>query len=302
MRGAPLTEATSEQVDAFLGSMEQNPAIQQWQLTQAADALKVLFADHLHLGWTGDGMLSKNRRSNSQAINVSGRGEPPGLRLNPEQAELIARLTGELRVRQYSRRTVDAYCGWVNRYLWYFRDRPSTGLQENTVKGYLTYLAERREVAASTQNQALNALVFFHREVLGLPLGDFSDFLRAKKPKHVPVVLTPDEVSALLAKLHGPMALMAGLLYGGGLRLMECVRLRIKDIDFAQSQIVVKDGKGKKDRLTVLPERYRDPLAAQVARVRELQAGAGGEKPGGRALRRGQVGLPETLRLLRPTS
>jgi integron integrase len=143
-------------------------------------------------------------------------------------------------------------------------------LQETTVKGYLTYLAERREVASSTQNQALNALVFFHREVLARPLGDFSDFLRAKRPKHVPVVLTADEVGALLAKLHGPMALMAGLLYGGGLRLMECVRLRIKDIDFAQSQIIVKDGKGKKDRITVLPERYREQLAAQIDRVRQL--------------------------------
>jgi integron integrase len=270
LQGAPLAETTSEQVAAFLENLEQNPAIQPWQLEQATDALNILFADYLHLDWAKQESPRKYQQSATSTANAPGQRQPSITQLNHEQTELITRLTSELRVRQYSRRTVDAYCGWVGKYLWYFRNSLLTDLQENTVKGYLTYLAERREVAASTQNQALNALVFFHREVLGRPLGDFSDFLRAKRPKRIPVVLTPNEVATLLANLHGPMALMAGLLYGGGLRLMECVRLRIKDIDFAQSQIVIRDGKGKKDRLTVLPERYRDTLSAQIARVRQL--------------------------------
>jgi integron integrase len=126
-----------------------------------------------------------------------------------------------------------------------------------------------RKVAASTQNQALNALVFLYEHVMGEPLGTVGEFTRAKRPKRLPVVLTREEVNRLLGALTGTYRLMAGLLYGSGLRLMECVRLRVKDVDFAHNQIVVRDGKGQKDRVTMLPQRFQQPLREHLTRVKE---------------------------------
>jgi integron integrase len=136
------------------------------------------------------------------------------------------------------------------------------------VKTYLDYLAVEREVTASTQNQALNALVFFYGEVLQKPIGEIEEFARAKRPRRLPEVMTRDEVQRLLSKMSGITGLMAGLMYGSGIRLMECVRLRVKDIDFAQHQIMVRDGKGQKDRVTMLPERFAASLQEHLARVK----------------------------------
>ena len=138
------------------------------------------------------------------------------------------------------------------------------------VKEYLEYLATVREAAASTQNQALNALVFFYAHALKKPFGDMGGFVKAKRPQRLPEVMTRDEVEALLGQMHGVSALMAGLMYGGGLRLMECVRLRVKDIDFSRYQIMVRDGKGQKDRVTMLPERFVPPLKEHLARVKAI--------------------------------
>jgi len=138
------------------------------------------------------------------------------------------------------------------------------------VKEYLEYLATVREAAASTQNQALNALVFFYAHALKKPFGDMGGFVKAKRPQRLPEVMTRDEVEALLGQMHGVSALMAGLMYGGGLRLMECVRLRVKDIDFSRHQIMVRDGKGQKDRVTMLPERFVPPLKEHLARVKAI--------------------------------
>ena len=138
------------------------------------------------------------------------------------------------------------------------------------VKEYLEYLATVREAAASTQNQALNALVFFYAHALKKPFGDMGGFVKAKRPQRLPEVMTRDEVEALLGQMHGVSALMAGLMYRGGLRLMECVRLRVKDIDFSRHQIMVRDGKGQKDRVTMLPERFVPPLKEHLARVKAI--------------------------------
>ena len=138
------------------------------------------------------------------------------------------------------------------------------------MKTYLDYLAVEREVAASTQNQALNALVFFYGQVLRKSLGEMEEFTRAKRPRRLPEVMTRDEVQTLLSKMRGITGLMAGVMYGSGLRLMECVRLRVKDIDFAQHQIMVRDGKGQKDRVTMLPERFAAPLQEHLVRVKAI--------------------------------
>jgi integron integrase len=185
--------------------------------------------------------------------------------------ELIEAVKTEVRSRHYSYRTETAYLDWVRRFIaFYHYADPRRFDAPATVKTYLDYLAVEREVAASTQNQALNALVFFYGQVLRKPLGEMEEFARAKRPRRLPEVMTRDEVQTLLSKMSGITGLMAGLMYGSGLRLMECVRLRVKDIDFAQHQIMVRDGKGQKDRVTMLSERFAAPLQEHLARVKAV--------------------------------
>jgi integron integrase len=188
---------------------------------------------------------------------------------NPVLAATCARMRTEIRLRQYSIRTEKSYLDWVARFLAFHRFRDPMTLGGEAVKAYLEYLVERRNVAASTQNQALNALVFLYEHVLQQPVGELGQFLRAKKPKRLPTVLTRSEVERLLKHMDGVPKLMAGLLYGSGLRLMECARLRVKDVDFERRQIMVRQGKGRKDRLTMLAERFADRLQEHLEVVRE---------------------------------
>jgi integron integrase len=206
----------------------------------------------------------------SQAAAVAG--PPP---------KLIARLREALRVRHYSIRTEQAYVEWVRRFLHFHGSRRHpAALGAAEVEAFLTYLAVDRAVAAPTQNQAKSALLFLYREVLGLQLPWLDDIVGAKLARRLPVVLTPSEVRGLLSHPHGTIGLVASLLYGTGLRLLECLRLRIKDIEFERREIVVRDGKGAKDRVTVLPENLILPLRAHLAKVqalhlRDLAAGHG---------------------------
>jgi len=175
-----------------------------------------------------------------------------------------------MRRRHYSLRTEQSYKEWIRRFLFFHDLKSPQELGAESVKEYLEYLAEKRQVTASTQSQALNAIVFLYNQVIDKPLGDIGDFARAKKPKRLPVVLTRDEANRLLSALSGTTALIAGLLYGSGLRIMECVRLRVKDIDFEQNQIMVRDGKRQKDRITMLPGRFRQRLLDHLKKVKEL--------------------------------
>jgi len=183
---------------------------------------------------------------------------------------LYSRLRSVIRGHHYSIRTERAYEQWVGRLLSFHQDKSPDFIDADDIQSYLNYLAEERKVAASTQNQALNAIVFFFREVLKRDPGDFSDFVRAKSPTHVPEVLTRSEIQSLLDTMSGVNQLMAGLLYGAGLRLMECIRLRVKDIDFEARHLTVRDGKGLKDRKTMLPERFQDLLEQQLEHARVL--------------------------------
>ena len=162
-------------------------------------------------------------------------------------------LRQECQARHFSKQTFTAYAQWLRRYYLFHGKRPPRELEATHVHSFLTDLAQQN-LSASSQNQALNALVFVYRRVLKLPLGDIGQFPRAKRHKKVPVVLAPEEVHALISQMKGTFRLMAQLLYGTGLRLNECLQLRVKDIDFANCQIVVRSGKGDKDRLTVLPK------------------------------------------------
>jgi integron integrase len=184
--------------------------------------------------------------------------------------ELYSRFRSAMRVRHYSIRTERAYAQWIGRLLSFYKDKPAESIDTDDIQSYLNYLAEERKVAASTQNQALNAIVFFFKEVLKRDPGDFSDFVRAKQPLHVPEVLTRSEVERLLDAMSGVNQLMAGLLYGAGLRLMECIRLRVKDIDFDAGRLTIRDGKGRKDRITMLPERFQHLLKQQLEQAQDL--------------------------------
>ena len=196
------------------------------------------------------------------------------------QPKLLEQVRDAIRARHYSLRTEEAYVRWVKRFILFHDKRHprDMGLQE--VQQFLTHLAVEGHVAASTQSQALSALLFLYQQVLKQDIGWIEEVVRAKQPQRMPVVLTPDEVAAVLRQLGGTPWIMATLLYGAGLRLMECVRLRVKDVDFAYHQIVVRDGKGQKDRVTMLPQQVKDPLQQHLQAVKQLheadlQAGAG---------------------------
>ena len=194
--------------------------------------------------------------------------------------KLLDRLRTAIRLRHYSPRTEEAYAGWVRRYVVFHQKRHPAELSEADVRQFLIHLAERLKVSASTQNQALNALVFLYREVLGLPFGKLGPFVRAKRPEHLPVVLTKAEVRSLLNLMEGVPRLIALLMYGSGLRLLECLSLRVKDLDFERMEIRLRRGKGGKDRVTMLPSATRKELLDQLRRARvihqkDLTEGAG---------------------------
>ncbi len=181
--------------------------------------------------------------------------------------KLLDRLREALRSRHYSRRTEQTYCHWVKRFIFFHNVRHPAEMAEPEINAFLTHLAVKDRVAASTQTQALSALLFLYRHVLGREVGTLEGLIRARKPRRLPVVMTRDEVWAVLDGLKGEHRLMGELMYGAGLRLMECLRLRIQDLDFAASQIAVRDGKGAQDRLTMLPETSKGPLLEHLRHV-----------------------------------
>lgn len=193
---------------------------------------------------------------------------PPATEAQPP--ELLEQARHWARIRHLSLRTEQAYVSWIKRYISFHAKRHPQELGAAEVTAFLTHLARERNVAASTQNQALNALVFLYHIVLKKELGDLTETARDRRPLRLPLVLTREEVRRLLNALHSTWQLMGRMLYGTGLRLMECARLRVNDIDFAARQITVHDGKGRKDRLTVLPENLQAPLRDHLARVRLL--------------------------------
>jgi len=184
------------------------------------------------------------------------------------QPRLLDRVRLTIRARHYSRSTERAYVGWIRRFILFHDKRHPDEMGEQEIIRFLSHLATVSRVSASTQNQALSAVLFLYREVLKREIEWLNGVVRSKRPVKLPVVLTRDEVDALLSCLRGTSWLMAALLYGAGLRLMECARVRVKDIDFGRDQITVRSGKGKKDRVTMLPGTAKGPLGAHLEDVR----------------------------------
>jgi len=187
----------------------------------------------------------------------------------PEELKLLDRLRNKIRVKHYSIRTEQAYVDWVRRFVVFHRMRHPKDMGLDEVERFLTFLAVEGRVAASTQNQAKSALLFLYKEVLGSELPWLDGVESAKRPERLPVVLTVEEVEAILGRMTGTCGLIARLLYGSGMRLMEAVRLRVKDADFRRLECLIRDGKGAKDRVTVLPRALAEPLKAHLVLVRQ---------------------------------
>jgi len=187
-----------------------------------------------------------------------------------KQPRLLDQVRSAIHLRHYSMKTEKAYTYWIKYFIRFHKLRHPRKMGGIEINQFLTYLASQRHVSPSTQNQALNAIVFLYKKVLEIDLGDFDDFVRAKGRKKLPVVMTHEEANRVLAELEGTIWLMANLLYGCGLRLSECIRLRVKDIDFQQRAIIVRHGKGGKDRVTVLPEKLITHLKQQIESSKNL--------------------------------
>lgn len=257
---------------AFLDRMAERGCFADWQLEQAGKAIRLYYLNFLKAGERVEPQVPL------VVLDADGlaRREP-----------VLAAMKAYLRLKHYSYRTEQTYLDWVDRFFRYLGSRVAEGQDAEAhrvtaagVRDYLSYLANIRGVAASTQNQAFNALLLLGREVLRIEMEDLNTGVRARTGTHLPVVLTVEEVRALLGKLKGTLRLMAELIYGGGLRVMECCRLRVHDLDFDNHIVFVRSGKGDKDRSTLLAERVKPELRAHLERVREihradLAAGAG---------------------------
>lgn len=189
-----------------------------------------------------------------------------------EPPKLLDQVRGKIRFKHYSIRTEQAYVDWIKRYILHFDKQHPKDLGAADVEAFLTHLAVVGKVAASTQNQAKSALLFLYKEVLGLELPWLDDVERAKAPKRLPVVLSQDEVAKILSRLEGTHHLVVSLLYGTGMRILEALRLRVKDVDFARREILIRDGKGFKDRVTMLPVSLIALLKAHLDKVKSLHA------------------------------
>ena len=188
-------------------------------------------------------------------------------------SKLLEQLRGAIRARNYSIRTEQAYVGWVVRFIRFHGTRHPAEMGDAEVVAFLTHLAVNREVSASTQNQALSALLFLYANVICRPIGDITQSVRAKRPRKLPTVLSREEVRAILAELEGIHKLVGAVLYGSGLRLLEALRLRVKDVDFEYQSLHIHDAKGAKDRIVTFPKSLHEPFRIQLEQVRLLHAG-----------------------------
>ena len=204
------------------------------------------------------------------AVIDGGLNSKPGLQSPPtaSKPKLLDQVRESIRARHYSPRTEETYVHWIKRFIFFHNKRHPAEMGEKEIAQFLSSLASKFHVSAATQNQALNAILFLYREVLRKEIGYVDGVIRAKKSRRLPVVLTKEEVKTVLDRLSGAPWLMSMLLYGAGLRLMECCRLRVKDIDFSQNQILVRAGKGDKDRHTMLPGAIKQPLLRHLEAVK----------------------------------
>ncbi len=281
-----LRQHSAEDVTQYLQKLGRSSQLTDWQFRQAVDAIRNLFRlitnkwennfdwqywydsskslpeDHRTIARGKNFPVEEDKSADQIKRNIG--------KARSRYSDLRTALITEIRRRAYSISTEQLYDMWLQRFIAYHDLSHPAELDGTHVVTFLEYLAMQRNVTASTQNQALNALVFFYDNILKKPLGDLEGFVRAKRPKRLPVVLSRAEVGKVLQGLKGTHWLMGALLYGTGMRLMDCIRLRVLDIDFEYGQIIVREGKGNKDRVVPLPKRLKEPLMEQINKVRVL--------------------------------
>ena len=288
-----LSQHSAEQIETYLKEKGRNPHLQDWQFMQIVEALKILFIEMVKAPWAkefpwGDWVTTAESLPNSHATLARDyqpvdaiQNDIQHLYMEDKESDLYKRVLKkypehirafitQIRVRHYSIRTERAYLGWLLRYISFHSMPDPAGLSEEHIARYLEYLVMKRKVAGSTQSQALNALIFFYKQVLQREMSERIEFPHSKKPRRLPVVLTRDEIKQLFNYLENPtQRLMAKLLYGCGMRLMECVRLRVLDVDFGYQQILVRNTKGNKDRVVPIPQKLLEDLNQQIQRVKQ---------------------------------
>jgi integron integrase len=286
-----LRSHTAKSITVWLERIGRDPHINAWQYRQKVDALRILFRHFLRPPWSGefdwDRWLNSARALETDHVTVARTYEmieksvdDPKNYLARRFPDLYRRFLVAMRLPDYSINTEKSYLDWINRFLRFHPDRHPCDCTEADVASFLEHLALERKVASATQSLALNAIVFFYARVLERPLGDIGAFSYSKKPKRIPIVLSIQEINSLLMHAKGLNQLILHLMYGAGLRVMECVRLRVLDLDFDYRNIVVHAGKGKKDRTVPLPDLLITPLQAQIDSVKkqhdsDLEAGFG---------------------------
>ena len=299
-----LAQHTALNVEQYLKVKGRNSRLTDWQYKQIVMSLKLLFTEMVQVSWakgfpwdeciaqatslsTNHATVARDYQSlgldriSADLINKSNDNAGLFKKVFEHYPVHIENLIKQIRLNYYSIRTEQSYLNWFLRYVSFHSMKDPATLAEAEISQYLEYLVLRRKVSASTQSQALNALIFFYKQVIAKELDETITFTRSKKPKRLPVVLSRDEVRRLFSEFKGPMQrLMANLLYGCGMRLMECIRLRIQDVDFDYRQILVREAKGKKDRVVPIPQKLVDDLKQQIEKDRDnhkedLQQGLG---------------------------
>lgn len=291
-----LRRHSPRHVEQYLRDKGRHTRLRGWQFRQIIDALRILFVEMVQTPWARefpwDDWVDAARSLPDDHATVARDYQPlPGSgghdsgsdledddtglyeRVAEQHPEVIEAFVARIRSRHYSIRTEKSYLGWLTRYIAFHSMADPATLSEEHIASFLEHLVVQRKVASSTQGQALSALVFFYKRVLERELSDNIQFAYSRKPRRLPVVLTRDEIQRLFEHIENPThSLMAGILYGCGLRLMECIRLRVLDIDTGYSQILVRDAKGKKDRVAPIPKKLSGKLDQQLEKVRELHA------------------------------
>ena len=288
-----LSQHSTEQIESYLKEKGRYPHLQDWQFRQIVESLQILFVGMVQAPWAKefpweDWAAQANSLPNTHATLArdyqsidAAQIEEQYLSSDDKELNLFKRVyktypehirafLTQIRVRQYSIRTERAYLGWLLRYVRFHSMQDPANLAEEHIARYLEYLVVNRKVAGSTQGQALNALIFFYKQVLQREMNERIEFPHSKKSRRLPVVLTRDEIKQLFAHLKNPtQRLMANLLYGCGMRLMECVRLRVLDVDFGYQQILIREAKGKKDRVVPIPQKLIEALKRQIQTVKK---------------------------------
>ncbi len=285
-KNTKVSELTVDRVTQYLSFISRDAMTDDWQVNQSIDAVNFLLRDIFELSWVGNidwqsfkkevHYVSPNHSTLVRELDipelVAQRVDKFDKNLQKSFGDLLTKLVRTLRVRNYAARTEETYLMWIVRFLHFSEKVVVDDISEQTVRHFLEYLAIERHVAPNTQKLALNALAFLFRYGLERKMENIGDFVKAKSAQRLPEVLSKREVQLVFAELSGLHLLMVGLLYGSGLRLMECIRLRVKDVDFDYQQLNIRNGKGMKDRVVPLPQRFEADLRNQIEKVKRIHA------------------------------